>query len=127
MKKKLMSGDEEEPAEGGEETKDGDESKEKEGSKEKEEEPMEEAMSSPRTSRRATAATEPAATAAADLAPSVPTGVRIDQSRVIAWHTDLVRLTEGFVVEKLERIYTAMAKVSWWLVTCLVTVVWPVV
>merc|ERR1719318_1114456 len=72
---------------------------------------MEEAMSSPRTSRRATAATEPAATAAADLAPSVPTGVRIDQSRVIAWHTDLVRLTEGFVVEKLERIYTAMAKV----------------
>merc|ERR1719341_558128 len=77
-----------------------------------------EAMSSPRTSRRATVAFSPpdqgpsvSPAQAADLAPSVPTGVRVDSSRVAQWHNDLVRTTEGFVVEKLERIYTAMAKV----------------
>jgi len=77
-----------------------------------------EAMGSPRTSRRATLANStpdqgPAVSPAqaADLAPSVPTGVRVDSSRVAQWHNDLVRTTEGFVVEKLERIYTAMAKV----------------
>merc|ERR1719499_233237 len=76
-------------------------------------------MSSPRTSRRATAVASSAPdqgpsvspAQAADLAPSVPTGVRVDSSRVAQWHNDLVRTTEGFVVEKLERIHTAMAKV----------------
>merc|ERR1712013_129239 len=92
-----------------------------EKNKRREDEPKEreeEAMSSPRTSRRGTASSTTAdqgpstlPTQAADLAPSVPTGVRIDSSRVIQWHNDLVRTTEGFVVEKLERIYTAMAKV----------------
>jgi len=92
-----------------------------EENKRREDEPKEqeeEAMSSPRTSRRGTAASTTTdqgpstlPTQAADLAPSVPTGVRIDSSRVIQWHNDLVRTTEGFVVEKLERIHTAMAKV----------------
>ena len=45
------------------------------------------------------------------VAPSVPTGVRIDSNKVMLWMNDLVRFTEGFTVEKLERIYTAMAKV----------------
>jgi len=45
------------------------------------------------------------------VAPSVPTGVRIDSNKVMQWMNDLVRFTEGFTVEKLERIYTAMAKV----------------
>merc|ERR1719222_1038779 len=93
--------------------------KEEERKKRREEEQQEaEAMSSPRTSRRATLASSAAdqgptvsPAQAADLAPSVPTGVRVDSSRVAQWHNDLVRTTEGFVVEKLERIYTAMAKV----------------
>ena len=46
------------------------------------------------------------------VAPSVPTGVRIDNNKVIQWSNDLIRVTEGFTVEKLERIYTAMAKVN---------------
>jgi len=85
---------------------------------EEEKEQEAEAMSSPRTSRRATLANSTpdqgpsvSPAQAADLAPSVPTGVRVDSSRVAQWHNDLVRTTEGFVVEKLERIYTAMAKV----------------
>jgi len=45
------------------------------------------------------------------VAPSVPTGVRIDNNKVMQWMNDLIRVTEGFTVEKLERIYTAMAKV----------------
>ena len=43
--------------------------------------------------------------------PSVPTGVRIDQAKVLQLHNDLVRFTDNFALEKLERIYTAMAKV----------------
>ena len=45
-------------------------------------------------------------------APSVPTGVRIDQAKVMTWHNDLVRVTHNFPTEKLERVYTSMAKVS---------------
>ena len=45
-------------------------------------------------------------------APSVPTGVRIDQAKVMTWHNDLVRVTHDFPTEKLERVYTSMAKVS---------------
>ena len=41
----------------------------------------------------------------------MPTGVRIDQAKVLQWHNDLVRFTDNFALEKLERIYTAMAKV----------------
>ena len=44
--------------------------------------------------------------------PSVPTGVRIDQAKILQWSNDLVRLTDNYPVEKLERIYTSMAKVS---------------
>ena len=44
--------------------------------------------------------------------PSVPTGVRIDQVKIVQWSNDLVRLTDNFPVEKLERIYTSMAKVD---------------
>ena len=43
--------------------------------------------------------------------PSVPTGVRIDAAKVLQWHNDTVRFTDNFALEKLERIYTAMAKV----------------
>ena len=50
------------------------------------------------------------------VAPSVPTGVRIDSNKVMQWMNDLVRFTEGFTVEKLERIYTAMAKVNFQLI-----------
>jgi len=65
--------------------------------------------SSPRPSRSTTL---PLSSNTHDLvAPSVPTGVRIDSSKVVQWSNDLVRSTEGFTVEKLERIYTAMAKV----------------
>ena len=46
--------------------------------------------------------------------PSVPTGVRIDQAKVLQWHNDLVRFTDNFALEKLERIYTAMAKVNFY-------------
>merc|ERR1719222_1283008 len=113
--------------EGGEEVEDEDKKAEQDEQQRKEEERKKrmeeqeqeaEAMSSPRTSRRTTLASlapdqGPLASPAqaADLAPSVPTGVRVDSSRVAQWHNDLVRTTEGFVVEKLERIYTAMAKV----------------
>jgi len=44
-------------------------------------------------------------------APSVPTGVRVDQSKLTQWHSDLVRFTDNFPLEKLQRIYTSMAKV----------------
>ena len=43
--------------------------------------------------------------------PSVPTGVRIDQAKIVQWSNDLVRLTDNLPLEKLERIYTSMAKV----------------
>ena len=43
--------------------------------------------------------------------PSVPTGVRIDQAKIVQWSNDLVRLTDNYTVEKLERIYTGMSKV----------------
>ena len=43
--------------------------------------------------------------------PTVPTGVRIDQAKIVQWSNDLVRLTDNFPLEKLERIYTNMAKV----------------
>jgi len=45
------------------------------------------------------------------VAPSVPTGIRIDNNKIMQWNNDLVRFTEGFVVEKLERIYSSMAQV----------------
>ena len=44
--------------------------------------------------------------------PSIPTGVRIDNAKVLQWSNDLVRFTDNFPVEKLERVYTSMAKVS---------------
>ena len=44
--------------------------------------------------------------------PSVPTGVRIDSSRLAQWEQALVRTTDQWTVEKLERVYTAMAKVK---------------
>ena len=46
--------------------------------------------------------------------PSVPTGVRIDAAKVLQWHNDTVRFTDNFPLEKLERIYTAMAKVNFY-------------
>ena len=39
-------------------------------------------------------------------------GVRVDQSKLTQWHSDLVRFTDNFPLEKLQRIYTSMAKVS---------------
>ncbi len=44
--------------------------------------------------------------------PSQPTGVRIDGSKLLTIHTDLVRLTDNWPVEKLERVNTILAKVS---------------
>ena len=41
----------------------------------------------------------------------MPTGVRIDQAKIVQWSNDLVRLTDNFPLEKLERVYTSMAKV----------------
>ena len=38
--------------------------------------------------------------------------MRIDQAKVLQWHNDLVRFTDNFALEKLERIYAAMAKVN---------------
>lgn len=43
--------------------------------------------------------------------PSLPTGVRIDSTKMAVFHTDLVRGTEGFTVERLERVYTILAKI----------------
>lgn len=69
--------------------------------------------SSPRPSGSRTAA--PVASAVPVLAdreePSVPTGVRIDQAKVTQWSNDLVRFTDNFPTEKLERVYSAMNKV----------------
>jgi len=45
------------------------------------------------------------------VAPSIPTGVRIDNNKITQWMNDLVRFTDSFNVEKLERIYTSMSKV----------------
>ena len=44
--------------------------------------------------------------------PSQPTGLRIDGNKLIAVHNEIVRVTEGFNVEKLERSYAILAKVS---------------
>ena len=41
----------------------------------------------------------------------MPTGVRIDQAKVTQWSNDLVRFTDNFPTEKLERVYSAMNKV----------------
>ena len=38
--------------------------------------------------------------------------MRIDQAKIVQWSNDLVRLTDNFPLEKLERIYTCMAKVN---------------
>jgi len=43
--------------------------------------------------------------------PSQPTGVRIDGNKLIAVHNEIVRVTEGFNIEKLERSYAILAKV----------------
>ena len=55
--------------------------------------------------------------------PSVPTGVRIDQAKILQWSNDLVRLTDNYPVEKLERIYTSNAnsKISDDLLICFIT------
>jgi hypothetical protein len=50
--------------------------------------------------------------------PSQPTGVRIDGSKLLTIHTDLVRLTDNWPVEKLERVNTILAKVSRFLFMC---------
>lgn len=44
--------------------------------------------------------------------PSQPTGVRIDGNKLIAVHNEIVRVTEGFNIEKLERSYAILAKVG---------------
>lgn len=44
--------------------------------------------------------------------PSQPTGVRIDGNKLMAVHNEVVRVTEGFTVEKLERTYAILAKVE---------------
>ena len=54
----------------------------------------------------------PAPDTAVEADPSIPTGVRIDNAKVLQWSNDLVRFTDNFPVEKLERVYTSMAKVS---------------
>ena len=36
----------------------------------------------------------------------------MDQSKLTQWHSDLVRFTDNFPLEKLQRIYTSMAKVG---------------
>ena len=56
---------------------------------------------------------EPTALAPAvrEETPSQPTGVRIDQNKVLMVHNEMVRVTEGFTVEKLERTYAILAKV----------------
>ena len=54
-------------------------------------------------------------------APSVPTGVGIDQAKVLEWHNDMVRFTDNFPIEKLDRIYTSMAKVSDEFLICFIT------
>ena len=43
--------------------------------------------------------------------PSQPTGVRIDSSKLAHIHTELVRLTDTWPVEKIERVNTILAKV----------------
>jgi len=44
--------------------------------------------------------------------PSQPTGVRIDGSKLLIIHAELVRLTDNWPVEKLQRVNTILAKVS---------------
>ena len=67
--------------------------------------------SAPGPSSSSSSAAAAPARQSAEADPSVPTGVRIDQTKVIQWSNDLVRFTDNFPVEKLERIYTSMAKV----------------
>lgn len=65
--------------------------------------------SSPRPIREANAIT---VNSNEDLvAPSIPTGIRIDSNKITQWMNDLIRFTDSFNVEKLERIYTSMSKV----------------
>jgi len=57
---------------------------------------------------------EPSALAPAlirEETPSEPTGVRIDFNKLMVLHNEIVRLTDGFYVEKLERSYAILAKV----------------
>lgn len=44
--------------------------------------------------------------------PSQPTGVRIDSSKLAHIHTELVRLTDNWPVEKIERVNNILAKVD---------------
>ena len=44
--------------------------------------------------------------------PSHPTGVRIDSSKLAHIHTELVRLTDNWPVEKIERVNNILAKVG---------------
>jgi hypothetical protein len=45
--------------------------------------------------------------------PSQPTGVRIDSSKLAHIHTELVRLTDNWPVEKIERVNNILAKVEY--------------
>ena len=45
--------------------------------------------------------------------PSEPTGVRIDINKMNLLHSDLVRATDGYTVERLDRCYTILAKVGY--------------
>ena len=44
--------------------------------------------------------------------PSQPTGVRIDGNKLMMIHNEIIRVTEGFNVEKLERAYAILSKVG---------------
>ena len=44
--------------------------------------------------------------------PTEPTGVRIDGNKLMMVHNEMVRTTDGFTVEKLERAYAILSKVS---------------
>jgi len=43
--------------------------------------------------------------------PTEPTGVRIDGNKLMMVHNEMVRTTDGFTVEKLERAYAILSKV----------------
>merc|ERR1711970_93265 len=119
VKKKLLESDAEEKD--GDGNEDGEKEKTKDDEKQAEKDPSEEPSAgpshipdlTPSSPRPVREATMPMTNNPQEdlVAPSVPTGVRIDSNKVMQWMNDLVRFTEGFTVEKLERIYTAMAKV----------------
>jgi len=117
-KKKIFgSGDEEEKVEDKEE----EEEAEEKGEKEKKNESME--IGSPKAGsskdvdqvddvEETAGQLEPSALAPVrEETPSQPTGLRIDGNKLIAVHNEIVRVTEGFNVEKLERSYAILAKV----------------